>query len=292
MQRKRANCLHRRLKNLTRLSQEQKYCILLMIIELKRIELNRRKEGIDMRLIISANADEMGKAAAKKSAEVLRAAIAKQGRARLVLSTGASQFEVLGYLVKEDVDWSKVEVFHLDEYVGLPVTHPASFQKYLEERFVSLVKPGKVNYVQGLGNVQAHICSLTAEIRRDPVDLALVGIGENGHIAFNDPPADFESREAFKIIDMVDERSRRQQMGEGWFKTVDDVPQQAITMTVYQIMLSRCIISVVGGERKAQAVRDTLAAEETSEMVPATILREHTNWLLYVDEDSAALHKG
>ncbi|MGI5899893.1 MAG: glucosamine-6-phosphate deaminase [Christensenellales bacterium] len=245
-----------------------------------------------MQLIISSTANEMGRVAAQSAAEILRAAIAKQGWARLVLSTGASQFEVLGYLVKEDVDWSKVEVFHLDEYIGLPNTHPASFCKYLEERFVRLISPGKVNYVKGLGNVQAHICSLTAEVRRDPIDLALVGIGENGHIAFNDPPADFSSREAFKVIDMVDERCRRQQMGEGWFKTVDDVPQQAITMTVYQIMLSRNIISVVGGARKAEAVRDTLAAEETTQMIPATMLREHPNWLLYVDEESAALRKG
>ncbi|MGI5900258.1 MAG: glucosamine-6-phosphate deaminase [Christensenellales bacterium] len=244
-----------------------------------------------MKLIISANATEMGKAAAKKSAEILRAAIAKQGWARLVLSTGASQFEVLEHLVKENLDWSKVEMFHLDEYIGIPAEHPASFQKYLEERFTKLVNPGKVNYVQGIGNVEAHICSLTAEIRRDPIDLALVGVGENGHIAFNDPPADFSTREAFKLIDLVDERCRRQQMGEGWFKTVDEVPPQAITMTVYQIMLSRCVISVVGGTRKAQAVRDTLAAEENTPMIPATILREHPDWLLYVDEDSAALHK-
>jgi glucosamine-6-phosphate deaminase len=244
-----------------------------------------------MQLIISASADEMGRKAAKKAAEVLRAAIAKQNWARMVLSTGASQFEMLANLVQEDLDWSKVEMFHLDEYVGLPTTHPASFRKYLEERFVKLVHPGKINYVQGMGNLQAHICSLTAEIRRDPIDLALVGIGENGHIAFNDPPADFSNLEAFKIIDMVDECCR-QQMGEGWFKTVDEVPRQAITMTVYQIMLSRCIISVVGGERKARAIRDTLAAEDTTEMIPATMLREHPNWLLYVDEGSISLHKG
>ncbi len=186
-----------------------------------------------------------------------------------------------------ELDWSKVEMFHLDEYVGLPETHPASFRKYLKERFINIVHPGKVFLVDGEGNIQKNIAQLNKAIREEPVDLALIGIGENAHIAFNDPPADFETKEAYIIVDLA-ERCKKQQVGEGWFQTVDDVPKQAISMTIYQIMQSRVIISPVPYQVKAEAIKLTLE-NDLSNMVPATMLKKHKSVTLFLDEDSASL---
>lgn len=240
-----------------------------------------------MNLIVSQTAEEMSAKAAKKATEYLAKAIEEKGKARIVLSTGASQFEVLSCLVKEPLNWSAVEMFHLDEYVGLPGTHPASFQHYLEERFTGIVHPQKAFYVDGMGDVQENLKALNEEIRREPIDLALIGIGENAHIAFNDPPADFDTQEPFIVVDMKNEECRKQQVGEGWFQNIDEVPKKAITMTVYQIMQAKAIISCVGGKRKAQAVFSTVNSE-VSPMVPATKLKEHPDWTLYVDKESAA----
>jgi|SRR5690554_1082602 len=240
-----------------------------------------------MEIKVLKNPEELGKEAAKYSADILRKAIDEQGRARLVLSTGASQFDTLKALVKMKVDWSKVEMFHLDEYVGLPETHPASFRKYLKERFINLVHPGKVFFVNGEGEIQQNIDQLTRAIREAPVDLALVGIGENAHIAFNDPPADFETIEAYIVIDLA-ERCKQQQVGEGWFKTLKEVPKQAISMTIYQIMQSRVIVSAVPYQVKAEAIKLTLENEVTN-TIPATILKQHPNTILFLDQDSASL---
>jgi len=226
----------------------------------------------------------LGQSAARQAAAILRGAIRENGRARLVLSTGASQFETIAALAAEDVDWSKVEMFHLDEYVGLPDTHPASFRKYLRERFLANIKIGAYHLVDG---DPACIPALSAELRSAPIDLGLIGIGQNGHIAFNDPPADFASEEAYIVVDL-DEACKAQQVSEGWFATNADVPKQAITMTVRQILKCRRIISCVPHDVKAQAVRDTVFGEK-SPKVPATALKSHADWTLCLDRASAAL---
>ena len=228
----------------------------------------------------------LGKSAAKYTAELLREAIAEKGYARMILSTGASQFDTLSALVKEDVDWSRVDMFHLDEYVDLPITHPASFRKYLQERFVDLLPTAlrSVNFVDG---TPEGIAALTEKLREDEIDIGLIGIGENTHIAFNDPPADFSTREAYIIVNL-DERCKRQQMGEGWFATIDDVPKQAVSMTPYQIMQCKVIVSCVPYAVKADAVEKTVHTEGTTPMVPSTLLKEHENFILYADAESSA----
>lgn len=239
-----------------------------------------------MRINIFKTTDEMGKDSAAFIAAKLNKAIAAKGEARLLLSTGASQFEMFQNIVKEDVDWSKVTMFHLDEYVGLPETHIASFRKYLKERFVSQVGLKEAHFVSGEGDVKANIAALTAKLREAPIDVGVIGIGENGHIAFNDPPANFDTKEAYIVVDL-DERCRMQQVGEGWFTGLEDVPPQAISMTVYQIMQSQCIVTIVPHGVKAEAVRNTLA-QEVNNLVPATMLKTHSNWNLWLDSDSAA----
>ncbi len=240
-----------------------------------------------MRIQVFKNPEELGKEAAAFTAGVLNQALAAKGRARLILSTGASQFTTLQALVSLPVDWSKVEMFHLDEYVGLPESHPASFRRYLKERFVRFVSLKQAHFVDGEGDLAQTIRHLTREIRKEPIDLALVGIGENAHIAFNDPPADFDTKEAYIVVNL-DENCKKQQVGEGWFATVDDVPKQAVTMTVYQILRSEAILSCVPYAVKARAVKLTLENEVTNE-IPATILKRHKNVTLFMDEAAAAL---
>ena len=208
---------------------------------------------------------ELGKSAAKHVAGILKEVIAKKGGARIVLSTGASQFDTLDALTKESgIDWDKVEMFHLDEYVDLPETHPASFRLYLKERFVKKVAPLKaVHFVDG---TREGIEALTKELRSAPIDIGLIGIGENGHIAFNDPPADFDTKDAYIIVNLND-TCKKQQMGEGWFATIDDVPKQAVSMTPYQIMQCETIVSCVPYKVKSEAISKTLAAKEVSNVI-------------------------
>ncbi len=231
-------------------------------------------------------ATESGQHAAELVAGKLNAAIEKKGEARLLLSTGASQFEFIEALIKQPVDFSKVTMFHLDEYVALPITHIASFRKYLTERFADHVNLKEAVFVNGEGDVRANIAYLSKRVKEAPIDVGLIGIGENGHIAFNDPPADFDTEEAYKIVDL-DDRCKRQQGGEGWFDTVDDVPKQAISMCVKQIMSCECIVSVVPRAVKAEAVKNTLT-QEVNNMVPATIMKTHKDWHLYLDEFSSS----
>ena len=239
-----------------------------------------------MKIVVEKNAQLLGLAAARNAAAILQAAIQTNGCARIVLSTGASQFEFLSAFIKQDVDWSKVEMFHLDEYVGLPETHIASFRKYLKERFVSQVPLKAAYFVNGEGDVENNIAQLSQELLKAPVDLGLIGIGENGHIAFNDPPADLEDASCYKVVHLND-RCKQQQVNEGWFATLDDVPECAISMTVQQILKCRHIISVVPNERKAEAVKNTLA-QSPNAMVPATQLKTHPNWSLYIDSGAAS----
>ncbi|MBQ9975085.1 MAG: 6-phosphogluconolactonase [Clostridia bacterium] len=239
-----------------------------------------------MEIRICKNSEELGRSAAKQVAQVLREVIAEKGEARIALSTGASQFDTLKALVEEpDIKWECVEMFHLDEYVDLPETHVASFRKYLKERFVE--KVGALKATHFVDGTVEGIAKLTEEIRRAPIDIGLIGIGENGHIAFNDPPANFDTKEAYIVVDL-NERCKKQQMGEGWFATIDDVPKQAVSMTAYQIMLCKRIVSCVPHKVKAEAIKNTLSAKDTTNLVPATLLKEHPDFILYLDENSAS----
>jgi glucosamine-6-phosphate deaminase len=239
---------------------------------------------------IFADKNQLGAAAAAQAAAVIVTAIAERGQARIIAATGASQFEFLQALVGHpEIDWSKVEMFHLDEYIGLPITHPASFRKYLRERFIE--PAGLTNYhlIDGQADPQEVCRDLGKKISAAPIDVAFVGIGENGHLAFNDPPADFETEAPYLVVNL-DEACRRQQLGEGWFPTFDDVPKQAISMSVKQIMKSRQIVCVVPDARKAQAVRDCLEGP-IDPAYPASILRRHDHAVIYLDPASAGLLK-
>ncbi|MBR5218348.1 MAG: 6-phosphogluconolactonase [Clostridia bacterium] len=239
-----------------------------------------------MEIRICKDCVELGKSAAKHVAQVLKECIAEKGSARIVLSTGASQFDTIKALTEEKgIKWECVEMFHLDEYVDLPITHVASFRKYLQERFVD--KVGKLKAVHFVDGTKECIATLTEEIRKAPIDIGLIGIGENAHIAFNDPPADFDTKEAYIIVNL-DDRCKQQQMGEGWFATIDDVPKQAVSMTAYQIMQCERIVSCVPYKVKADAVEMTVNTKEVTNMVPSTLLKTHPDFIMYVDEDSAA----
>ena len=239
-----------------------------------------------MQIHFSKSAEELGADAAKLTASLINKAIREKGNARIILSTGASQFTMFTALLRENVDWKKVTMFHLDEYIGLDENHPASFIKYLKERFVSKIDIGEVHFVDISNGVAEAIESLTAELNKAQIDVGLIGIGVNGHIAFNDPPADFEIETAYKVVDL-DETCRNQQLGEGWFPTLDDVPKQAVSMTVKQIMKCKTLVSAVPYAVKADAVRGTLFTGVTPD-VPATIMKTHADWHLFVDSDSSA----
>jgi glucosamine-6-phosphate deaminase len=232
---------------------------------------------------------EMGEAAAAQAAASLRAAIAERGRAHVVAATGASQFEFLDRLVAAPgIDWPRTVFFHLDEYVGLPETHPASFRKYLRERLLERVHPGAFHFIEGDAADPAAECRrVGALLARHPIDVAFVGIGENGHLAFNDPPADFTTAEPYLVV-ALDEDCRRQQLGEGWFGSLEDVPRRAISMSIQQILKSREILCVVPDARKARAVKECLAGE-VSPRHPASILQRHPRTTVFLDAPAAAL---
>lgn len=240
-----------------------------------------------MEMIICDNKKELGKKAAAQGASLINQALRKKGEAHIIVATGTSQFEMLEELVRQPVDWSKVTAFHLDEYIGLPATHPASFRKYLKERFVDKVNPKMFHYVNGEADPEAECRRLGEIIAGVTVDVAFIGIGENGHIAFNDPPADFETENPYLVVEL-DKACRKQQMGEGWFHTIDEVPRKAISMSVRQVMKSQNIICSVPDTRKAVAVRNSVEGPVTPE-VPASILQKHPHLFLYLDTHSASL---
>ena len=233
---------------------------------------------------------ELGKAAAAVGARKIREAIQAKGCANVILATGASQFEMLAALLEEkDIDWSVVRFFHLDEYVGLPITHPASFRKYLWERFISKLPVPPIAFYPVNGSAKdltAELAKLEETITANPIDVAFVGIGENGHLAFNDPPADFDTERAYIVIDL-EERCRKQQLGEGWFPTLDDVPKQAISMGVRQILKSKAIVNTVPDARKAYAMKITFE-EEMSPAHPASVIRIHPDCATFCDVPAAA----
>ncbi len=238
-----------------------------------------------MKIVISENKQELGAKAAFLGAELIRKAIQENGKANIIVATGASQFEMLTELVKEDINWSVVTAFHLDEYVGMSELHPASFRKYLKERFVDIVSPKEFIYVNGELDADAECIRLQKIISQHPIDVAFVGIGENSHLAFNDPPADFETDDAYLVVSL-NEACRRQQMGEGWFPTLNDVPEKAISMSIKQIMKAKAIICSVPDLRKADAVKKTVEGDISPE-IPASIMRNHEATWLFLDKDSA-----
>jgi glucosamine-6-phosphate deaminase len=230
----------------------------------------------------------LGAAAAADAAASLMAAVESRGDARMIAATGAAQFHFLAALtLNPDVDWSRVELFHLDEYIGLPANHPASFRRFLQDRLIEPTGISRVHLLDGEGDPQRVCDEVGRKLAAKPVDLAIVGIGENGHLAFNDPPADFETDEPFIVV-TLDEACRRQQVGEGWFASLDEVPQRALSMSVRQILQARQILCIVPESRKARAVQATLEGP-ISPAVPASILRTHPDVTFYLDKDSSAL---
>lgn len=241
-----------------------------------------------MKIVISNTSKELGQAAGSDAADLIRQTISEKGKANIILATGTSQFETISQLITEDIDWSKVTMFHLDEYIGMPVTHGASFRKYLKERFLEKVSPLENSYlINGETDAEKEIEKLNELISKHPIDVALVGIGENGHLAFNDPPADMDTEAPYIVVNL-DEPCRLQQMNEGWFGSLEEVPAQAISMSIRQIMKSAHIICSVPDERKAQAVKDSLE-QEVSNTFPASILQLHKECTFYLDKASASL---
>ena len=240
-----------------------------------------------MKLIVCESQEVLGIRSSDHAAALINAAIAEKGSARILLSTGASQFPFFDEFVKRDIDWSKVEMFHLDEYVGIEKDHPASFNYYLTNRFVNKVNPGKYHLIDGTVAPEKTIEELTALLDRAPIDVGLIGIGENAHIAFNDPPADFEDKNAYKVVTLA-ERCLEQQIGEGWFKSKEEAFKQAISMTCDRIMRCKHIISVVPYKVKAEAILATLTNDVTPD-VPATLLKKHADATVYCDKNSASL---
>jgi glucosamine-6-phosphate deaminase len=263
-------------------------------LDLRRVKTTRAlpgtrfASGIDMKIEVFDDKVSMGKAAALQAAMAIRQAVAQKGSARIIAATGVSQIEFLAALTKvPGVDWHSVEMFHLDEYIGMPLEHPASFRKYLLERLIQRTKIKNYHLLDGEANPEDVCRDVGHALTAAPVDVAFVGIGENGHLAFNDPPADFETEDPYLIV-ALDEACRRQQVNEGWFSTLSEVPVKALSMSVRQILKSNGIICVVPDARKAQAVKLCLEGK-ISPMAPASILRNHPNITVFLDNDSARL---
>jgi len=243
-----------------------------------------------LKIRVLESKQSVGRAAADHAATSLRSALSKSSTARLVAATGASQFQFLEFLTAApDIDWKRIELFHLDEYVGLPVSHPASFRKYLYERLINKTGITHHHLLDGQRDPQLVAAEIGRELQSGAVDLAFAGIGENGHLAFNDPPADFQTEQPYLVV-QLDQACRQQQVNEGWFPSLADVPATAISMSVRQILRAKEIIAVVPDARKAQAVKACFEGD-ISPLAPASILREHPNTTVYLDTDSASLLK-
>ncbi len=231
---------------------------------------------------------EMASAAAEHASNSLRDLLQKQNIVRLLAATGASQIEFLDALTSQpQIEWTRVELFHLDEYVGIGADHPASFARYIKERIVNRTGIKRYHLLDGNGNPQDIAAGMSHEISAAPIDLAFAGIGENGHLAFNDPPADFDTEAPYLVVDL-DQACRQQQVGEGWFTSIDDVPKQAITISIPQLLKAKEILCVVPDGRKANAVKACLDGP-ISPQAPASVLRAHPNTTIFLDADSAAL---
>ncbi len=242
-----------------------------------------------MKVEINESMIKMAKSAAEKGAKLIRSTISNKGHANILIATGASQIEMLEYLTKEDIDWSVVTCFHMDEYIDMPATHNASFRKYLKERVVDIVHPKVFHFIDGEVNTDEECQRVGQLITDNPIDVSFIGIGENAHLAFNDPPADFETDKAYLKV-RLDEKCRRQQFGEGWFDSFDDVPKVAISISIRQIMKATDIICTVPDLRKAEAVAQSIDGPVTSS-VPASILQNHAGATIFLDSNSSSLLK-
>jgi glucosamine-6-phosphate deaminase len=241
-----------------------------------------------MKLRLEADRRMMSAAAAEHAASTIRRLLARPGSIRIVAATGASQLEFLQALTSlPDVDWTRVELFHLDEYVGIPENHPASFRRYLRENLIDKTGISNYHFLDGTSRVEDVIRDIGRELSSAPIDVMFAGIGENGHLAFNDPPADFETTDPYILVNL-DETCRRQQVGEGWFASIDDVPRRAISMSIRQMMKADEVLLIVPDARKAAAVKAALEGEITP-YVPASIIRTHPNVTLYLDEPAASM---
>ena len=241
-----------------------------------------------MQIRVFDDPSTLGQHAAAEAAGAISDAVAARGVARIIAATGASQFHFLKHLIQTPgVPWHEVELFHLDEYLGLPASHPASFRRYLQERVIGPTGISRLHLLDGEGDAELVCQTVGRELTAAPIDVAFVGIGENGHLAFNDPPADFETREPYLVVEL-DQACRRQQVGEGWFRSVDEVPAKAISMSVNQILASRRILCIVPDRRKAEAVRATVEGP-VSPAVPASILQTHADTVLFLDRESASM---
>jgi len=246
------------------------------------------KKEPPMRIRVLQGRDSLGKAAAVRAGTTIQRAIAEKGNARIIGASAASQFEFLEALTTTPgIDWKKVELFHLDEYIGLPKTHPASFCKFLQDRLISKTGIVTPHFLDGEKDPAEVIRQANSAISAAPIDVAFVGIGENGHLAFNDPPADFEIEDPFIVVNL-DQACRQQQVGEGWFANIDEVPKQAISMSVKQVLKSKEILAIVPGPKKARAIKACFDGP-ISPMAPSSILRTHANTIIYLDLESAAL---
>lgn len=244
-----------------------------------------------LKIRVLENRIDAGSEAARHAAAILRTTIQERGSARIIGASAASQIEFLDALVQEPgIDWSKVELFHLDEYIGLPSTHPASFCKFLQDRLINRTGIKRYHFLNGEEDTTDSIRRVSKEIQAAPIDVAFIGIGENGHLAFNDPPANFDTEEPFIVV-TLDELCRKQQVAEGWFKDIEDVPKRAISMSIRQILKAREILAIVPGKRKAHAVRDCFTGP-VRPTAPASILRDHEQTTVYLDRESAALLTG
>lgn len=241
-----------------------------------------------MQLRILRTAEELASAAAEHAAESLAKLLETRERARVLAATGASQMRFLERLTeKYYLDWNRVEIFHLDEYAGLGMDHPASFARYIKQRFVDRTGIRRYHLLDGTWKLKEMAAEMGREIRKARIDLAFVGIGENGHLAFNDPPADFETDEAYIVVEL-DRTCREQQVGEGWFARLEDVPERAISISIPELLKSREILCVVPDERKARAVKACLEGPISPE-APASALRAHPNTTIFLDAGSASL---
>ncbi len=239
---------------------------------------------------ILENKEKLALTAAAHAAHSVRRLLEKQERVRVLAATGASQLDFLDRLVADrTVDWSRIELFHLDEYVGIALDHPASFARYIKERIVDRTGIARFHLLDGMRDPEVVAIAMSREIAAAPIDLAFAGIGENGHLAFNDPPADFEAEHPYLVVDL-DEACRRQQVGEGWFRSLEDVPTRAITISIPQLLQSREILCIVPDVRKAEAVKACLEGPVSPD-APASILRVHPNATIFLDQDSASLLK-
>ncbi len=241
-----------------------------------------------MNVVTHIDKATLGAVAASQGVTAIQHAIRDRGHANVILATGVSQYEMLDRLIAADIDWSRVTVFHLDEYVGLPITHGASFRKYLRERVMDRLaaKPRLIEVAGDAADLAAEVRRLNGLIAQHPIDICFAGIGENGHLAFNDPPADFETTDPYIVV-TLDDACRRQQLGEGWFPDFDAVPQRAISMSVNQIMKSASIVLSVSDARKTKAVTDTVEGPVTP-LCPASILQRHPNATLHLDPAAAS----